>query len=497
MKTTKIITLLLGVVLLGTACSDDFFDVKTTQRLTSEDAAKTMEADPSKLAGFVDAIYNLMVQYDLVGTSHDSFGYMAILHATDMMTEDIIMSKLSHFRYDYAHDNREWNYRRTSQIWTYLYSMIAGANNVLGLTDAETTIPEIKAYRGQALALRGLSYYYLIQMYQKLYPLASAGDLPGIPMYFAGNEGKENSLGRTPVKDILAQIEADLTTSVANLQGWTRNNKNQVDYYVANGILARYYLLTEQWAKAEAAAKIAQTAAPVMSSAETLTGFMSINNNEVMWGYDHNTETTTIYASFFSHISNLTAGYAGLNYAPRLIDKRLYEYIPATDIRKKWFQDPAGSIVVTANVDADATTWKLPYANLKFGSDGNFTQDYTYMRGSEMVLIEAEALAHQGKGGEAATALMKLQSKRDPSWTKSTVTVDDVWMLRRVELWGEGFGYYDLKRLNKGIDRNYAGSNHEGSNKVVVPAGDKRWIYKLPQGEIQENTEIDEEDNNE
>lgn len=497
MKTNKIITLLLGVVLLGTACSDDFFDVKTTDRLTSVDAAITMEADPSKLAGFVDAIYNLMVQYDLVGTSHDSFGYMAILHATDMMTEDIIMSKLSHFRYDYAHDNREWNYRRTNQIWTYLYSMIAGANNVLGLTDAETTIPEIKAYRGQALALRGLSYYYLIQMYQKLYPLASAGDLPGIPMYYAGNEGKENSLGRTPVKDVLAQIEADLTTAVANLQGWTRNNKNQVDYYVANGILARFYLLTEQWAKAEAAAKIAQTAAPVMSSAETLGGFMSINNNEVMWGYDHNTETTSIYASFFSHISNLTAGYAGLNYAPRLIDKRLYEYIPATDIRKKWFQDPAGSIVVTTNVDADATTWKLPYANLKFGSDGNFTQDYTYMRGSEMVLIEAEALAHQGKGSEAATALMKLQTKRDPSWTKSTVTVDDVWMLRRVELWGEGFSYYDLKRLNKGIDRNYAGSNHEGSNKVVVPAGDKRWIYKLPQGEIQENTEIDEEDNNE
>ena len=67
MKTNKIITLLLGVVLLGTACSDDFFDVKTTDRLTSEDAARTMEEDPSKLAGFVDAIYNLMVQYDQIG----------------------------------------------------------------------------------------------------------------------------------------------------------------------------------------------------------------------------------------------------------------------------------------------------------------------------------------------------------------------------------------------------------------------------------------------
>jgi hypothetical protein len=119
------------------------------------------------------------------------------------------------------------------------------------------------------------------------------------------------------------------------------------------------------------------------------------------------------------------------------------------------------------------------------------------MRGSEMVLIEAEALAQQNKGGDAATALKKLQSKRDPSWAKVSVSVDDIWMLRRVELWGEGFSYYDLKRLNKGIDRTYSGSNHEGTNKVVVPAGDKRWIYKLPQGEIQENVYINEEDNNE
>lgn len=496
MKTNKLIILLLSVVLLGTSCSEDYFDVKTTQTLTSADAAKAMEADPSKLAGFVDAIYNKMVQYDLVSTSHDSFGYMAILHATDMMTEDIIMSKLSHFRYDYAHDNREWNYRRTNVIWTYFYSFISSSNIVLGLTSAESTSPEILAYRGQALALRGMSYYYLIQMYQKLYPLADSKDLPGIPMYYAGNEGKANILGRAPVKDVLAQIESDLTTAVANLAGFV-GPKTKINQNVANGLLARYYMLTEQWDKAAAAAIAAQVGYDVMPAANLTDGFMDMTNPEWMWAFDHNSETTTLYASFFSHISNLTAGYAGIEYAPRLVDKRLYEAIPATDARKALIQDPAGSIVVTTNVDATATAWKKPYASLKFGWDGNFTMDYLYMRGSEMVLIEAEALAQQSKNGEAATALLKLMSKRDPSWSKTSVTVDDVWMQRRIELWGEGFAYFDLKRLNKGIDRNYAGSNHEGTNKVVVPAGDKRWIYKIPQGEIQENSEIDEEDNNE
>lgn len=500
MKTNKIIIILLSVVLLGAACSDDFFDVKTTATLTQEDAVKAMEADPGKLAGFVNSIYNTMVAWNLLGTgNHDSFGIMAIIHAQDMMTEDIVMSKASHFVFDYDLDNREWNYRRTRQVWTYLYSVISGANNVLALTSEDTTSPIIKAYRGQVLALRGMAYMYLIQLYQHVYPVATSGSLPGIPMYYASNEGKENVLGRAPVADVLAQIELDLTTAVANLSGFTRSNKNQVNSNVANGLLARYYMLTEQWDKAVTAARAAQTGFPVMAASAITDGFMSINNAEWMWGYEHNSETTSLYASFFSHISNRTAGYAGLEYAPRLIDKRLYDAIPATDARKDaWFQNPTGSIVVTTLVNPSATGWKLPYANLKFGWDGAFTMDYLYMRGAEMVLIEAEALAHQpGKAGEAATALKKLMEKRDPSWNQATVTVNDVWMQRRIELWGEGHAGFDLRRLNKGMVRNYEGSNHPGTYKKDVPAGDKRWIYRIPESEIQENSAISEEDNNE
>ncbi|MDR0693966.1 MAG: RagB/SusD family nutrient uptake outer membrane protein, partial [Prevotellaceae bacterium] len=100
MKTNKII-LLLSVVFAGVSCSEEFFNVETTQNATAEAAAKAVDADPSKVASFIDAIYNVLVQYDLYSTSHDSFGYMAILHATDMMSEDIVMSPLHWFNYDY------------------------------------------------------------------------------------------------------------------------------------------------------------------------------------------------------------------------------------------------------------------------------------------------------------------------------------------------------------------------------------------------------------
>lgn len=46
---------------------------------------------------------------------------------------------------------------------------------------------------------------------------------------------------------------------------------------------------------------------------------------------------------------------------------------------------------------------------------------------------------------------------RDASYTLSTNTgqalIDEIMVQRRVELWGEGFRFLDLKRLNLPLDR--------------------------------------------
>lgn len=499
MRKFNYIILLISILSLS-ACSEDFLDVKTTSSLTSDDAATAIEADPAKLEGFVNGIYSLLVKFDLVNDSHDAFGYMSILHSTDMMGQDIVQQKFHWFGYDYEHDNHEMTYRRTQVNWTYLYTVISNANLVFAMTSENSTSETIRAFRGQAYALRGMSYYYLIQLYQHTY--GNSDDLPGIPLYYATNEGKQSVLGRGKVSDVMTQIELDLTKAVELLDGWNRTNKNQINFQVANGLLARYYLLTEQWQKAADAAQMATAGFVVMPAADLSDGFMDINNDEWMWGFDHNAETETRYASYFSHISNITPGYAGLNYAPRLIDKQLYELIPATDARKKWFQGPDSVTVpadeLTSSVFTDeATAWTFPYANVKFGYDGNWTMDYVYMRTAEMILIQAEALARLGKNVEAATKLGQLMSKRDPAWNKTTVTTEEVYLQRRIELWGEGFSFFDLKRLNKGIDRTYDGTNHPANGQIVVAAKAKTWIYQIPQTEIQENAYIEENENNE
>ena len=85
---------------------------------------------------------------------------------------------------------------------------------------------------------------------------------------------------------------------------------------------------------------------------------------------------------------------------------------------------------------------------------------------------------------------------RDPSWSKSSVTVDDVYTQRRLELWGEGFSFFDHLRLKKDIVRNYEGSNHWVGGRKNGSAGDWLLIYQIPRTELQENDMITEEDQN-
>jgi hypothetical protein len=112
--------------------------------------------------------------------------------------------------------------------------------------------------------------------------------------------------------------------------------------------------------------------------------------------------------------------------------------------------------------------------------------DVPLMRASEMYLIEAEARAHMGNSGSAAATLYELVKRRNSAYVLSTATgsalLDEILFQRRIELWGEGFRFYDLKRLNLPLDR----SRHKflPSYQKSVAAGDIKWQFAIPQSEI-------------
>lgn len=494
-----IIIAILSISVLA-SCGEEFMETEYTSYLDSETASKLIETDPDALNAYMLGAFSFMVQYNVTGgDAHDDFSHMSVMHSTDLMGQDIVLSSAHWFNYDYKHDNHEFNYRRTRVDWSTYYTIVAKANEIMDLFAEDPTTPKAKGVLAHGYALRGFAYYYLIQLYQ--HPVTKAGAVnysaPGVPMLYNVRDGvsEEEQIkrkGRNTLKMVYEQIESDLTTAVELFEaGYTRPNKNYLDASVANGLLARYYLLSQQWQKAADAAKKAYKGYTLnKDEAKINDGFADITNAEWMWGFDQNTETQTTYASFFSHISNLSPGYGGLGYSSRLIDKALYESIPGSDVRKKMFNGPDGD---ESQSRAGA---KFPYANLKFGWVDGWVMDYMYMRAPEMYLIEAEALAHLGKETAAAEALKPLMDTRNPAWLATSLSVEDVYQQRRIELWGEGFSFFDLKRLNKGIDRTYKGNNHLAGYAFAVEPLAKTWIYQLPRQEMQENKQLTETDQN-
>jgi hypothetical protein len=242
-------------------------------------------------------------------------------------------------------------------------------------------------------------------------------------------------------------------------------------------------------------ANAARSGYDLMSGEDYLAnGFSDLNggNPEFMWGSDIDAESSTIYASFFSHMDNTSPGYAGLLGVYKLIDADLYSKISDSDLRKQAYVHP-----VDGNPDYPALP---PYANTKFRDPSFFEGDYIYMRSAEMYLIEAEALARAGNSGSAASILFNFVSTRDPGYTMSTNTgdalVEEIYLQRRIELWGEGTAWFDLKRLKKPLMRDYAGTNHAAFGRTNEPAEGNRFRFQLPLDEINANPNISDADQN-
>lgn len=85
---------------------------------------------------------------------------------------------------------------------------------------------------------------------------------------------------------------------------------------------------------------------------------------------------------------------------------------------------------------------------------------FNLFRSSEMYLIEAEANCHltPSKEAEARQLLKELirDSGRDPQYTcdkSGQALLDEIKFYRRIELWGEGFSWFDFKQRKDTIVR--------------------------------------------
>lgn len=115
--------------------------------------------------------------------------------------------------------------------------------------------------------------------------------------------------------------------------------------------------------------------------------------------------------------------------------------------------DPYYNNPATGNV-----TWKYftdPYFNNRRGSLGDMPQNTKYFRFADLLLIGAEAAINSGYADDALTWVNRVRDRARNSGNTGypqpleSVTKEQIWAERRVELAFEGHQFYDIVRTNR------------------------------------------------
>lgn len=445
------------------------------------------------------------------------FGYTSFFLQRDVMGQDIALANDgSWYQTWYASSIALGPRYAACQLpWTYYYGWIKNCNTVLSL-GGENPDEKFKAGEGIAYAMRAMFYMDLARMYA---PETYGKNKEALTVPLITEKGTEDMYNnpRLTNEKMFEFILSDLNKAEEYLAGYKRENKYTPDLSVVYGLKARAYLTMEDWANAEKYAKLAQQGYTEMTGEEytsKTTGFNTANSSWMFATHfksdDPNLRDNDGDTSWASQMiieiggSKGDCGYAANYGYPLVVDRHLYETIPATDFRKNCFVDfnidnlktnaeklealakysNEPSYILKAGAAASTYGGNVGGLSVKFRPvNGACDQplaiagavDVPLMRVEEMKLIEIEAagMQNESKGIEMLTEFAK---KRDPQYeygkhneaygnTSTSKFQNEVWWQRRVELWGEGFATFDIKRLNKGIIRSYANSNHFDGDK--------------------------------
>lgn len=495
MKKIKIFLLALaaGVLLLPASCTKDFLETRPTDQLSGSQVFNSLTGAWGALNGVHRSMY---IQYN---SAQSNGGFAGMYLNIDMMGTDIVFNTTASGWFLTAYRWQEHINDRSTLVlwWTNLYRLVSNVNQIIVNIDAISgPEAEKKIIKGQALAYRAWAHFMLVQLYADRYVPGGANAQLGVPyMEEVTFEGK----ARNTVAEVYTKINADLTAAITNLDGYTRANKSHINKSVAQALQAQVALVQGNWTLAASSANAARQGFSFMSAAQHQEGYSLQSNPEFIWADYVQEDQTMYFYSFYAQIShNFNA--TTIRQSPKSITKALYDQISATDVRKTFWYPNA---VATSQPVVPPAGVRFNYMNSKFKSvsTSDSRGDFPWIRVAEMYLIEAEALARTtGKEAEARDVLYLLAKNRDPLYVKSVNTgsalINEILVQRRIELWGEGRNFTDLKRLNLPLSRPVGASAGQGAHVAAyaitleVPAGGNIWTWMIPKAEIDTNPAI-------
>lgn len=447
-----------------------FLDIPLpTDTVTAENVYLTDLSTASVLSG----ILNTMLGSDLI--NGENIGLKAGLYADELQN---LKPQEAGFETFYKNG---LSVNSVPGHWANLYRQVYTCNLAIeGINGSTSDLSYRNQWLGEALFCRAYLYFQLVNLY---------GD---VPLALVSDYGVTNKLTRSSKAQAYQQIIADLK-EVQSLLGTTYLNpssqvtpeRGRPNRFCATALLARVYLYTGDWAKAEAEATSLISSTGNFQLAAPASVFLA-NSKETIWALVSSDRVSPGYNLFNKGMPAVVATPANLSSGTPLSQAMVDVFEPGDARFTSW--------VRTTSTTAPAQTYYYPN---KYKSATPGAESFVALRLGEQYLIRAEARAQQNNMAGAVQDLNVLRARSRPTPALNVLPdypagisqadcLAAIAKERRAELFSEfGSRFFDLKRTGT-IDAVMA---------VAAPAkggvwNSQRQLWPIPPEDIRLNPNL-------
>jgi len=350
-----------------------------------------------------------------------------------------------------------------TNTWIAAYKTINISNNILNVIDVVNE-DDRNRIRGEALFIRGALYFEMVKMFGLPYVAGNTTSNLGVPLVLEPTLSaitEEDFVSRNTVEEVYQQIIADLTTAESILPA---TNGVYAKNYVAAAMLSRVYLQMERFGDARDAANRAITSATGAGKSLVTTGFLDAFNNES----DTIEDLFTIQVNTQDGANDMHLFYSTPDEGARggditILQSHIAQY-EAGDQRLTQFSIRAE--------DLRTDKWRRQFRNVKV------------VRLAEMYLTRAEANFREGTaiGATPEEDINRIRARVNLP-AKTTLTLGEILLERKLELAHEGQIIHDVKRVRGSIRDNI-------NAEINYSYDDRRMVFPIPQREMDVNANL-------
>ena len=420
--------MVLGALLFTmSSCGNDWLNLEPSTSMPTDKAIQELS----------DVKFTLNGVYNVMQNAHAYSGrlvYYGDATGDDMQAVSVTKRTGNYYLFNFTKDNSP------TTFWSYPYGLIATCNLALDKIDnINTTATDLRdAYKGEALALRGMFLFDLTRFYGYPYKKDNGASL-GVPIVTKVLD-KEAKPDRNTVAECYKQVISDLTDAakLMNNKEGLSYKKGHISRWAVLTLLSRVYLYHGDDALALAAAEEAIEGA----EADRYTLW---TNEQYPLAWADNVSPTKRGEVLFE-IINITDDSPGKESLGYLHNGSGYSDIVLTGSFYKLFTADKNDV----RNRLISLSGKRGYINKYQPQEGENIKDANIflVRLSETYLNAAEAAVKTGDNAKAVKYLDAIVKRANPAKTVNgtTVTLDQVMTERRKELVGEGHRMFDALR---------------------------------------------------